>query len=75
MTSANRIDAFAALSSVDELRELLVGIPGTAKFSIDALPEGALFDTLALLTALDDGELCTQSFTVSPASAFAKQVA
>ncbi|AMS13833.1 hypothetical protein A3218_05830 [Pseudomonas chlororaphis] len=57
MTQANRIDAFVAFSSVDQLRELLAGIPGTAQVSIDALPEGARFDTLALLTALDDGDL------------------
>ncbi|MHC5208766.1 hypothetical protein [Pseudomonas chlororaphis] len=57
MTHASRIDAVAAFSSVDQLRELLAGIPGTAQVSIDGLPEGARFDTLALLTALDDGEL------------------
>lgn len=57
MTQANRIDAFAAFSSVEQLCELLAGIPGTAQVSVDALPEGARFDTLALLTALDDGEL------------------
>lgn len=57
MTQATRIDAFAAFSSVAQLRELLAGIPDTAQVTIDALPEGARFDTLTLLTALDDGEL------------------
>lgn len=57
MTRTTRIDAVAAFSSVEQLRELLAGIPGTAQVSIDALPEGARFDTLALLTALDNGEL------------------
>lgn len=59
MTRTTRIDAVAAFafSSVDQLRELLSGIPGTAQVSIDALPEGSRFDTLALITALDNGDL------------------
>lgn len=57
MTNTSRIDVFAAFSSVDQLRELLAEIPGTTQVSIDALPEGVRFDSIALLTALDDGEL------------------
>lgn len=57
MTNTSRIDVFAAFSSVDQLRELLAEIPGTAQVSIDVLPEGVRFDSIALLTALDDGEL------------------
>ena len=56
-TCTTRIDAVAAFSSVDQLRELLAEIPGTAQVSIDVLPERARFDTLALLTALDNGDL------------------
>ena len=57
MAEVTRIDAEAAFATVDQLRKLLVGVPGTAQVSIDALPEGVRFDTLVLLTALDHGDL------------------
>lgn len=57
MKEAHRIDAIAAFSTVGQLCELLAGIPVTAQVSIDALPRGMRFDTLALLTAIDNGEL------------------
>ncbi|MHC8403518.1 hypothetical protein ACYZTX_29865 [Pseudomonas sp. MDT1-17] len=57
MVEVTRVDDLAAFATVDELRELLAGIPGTAQVSIDALPEGSQFDSLVLLTALDNGDL------------------
>lgn len=57
MTEVTRIDADAAFATVDQLRELLAGVPGNAQVSIDALPEGVRFDTLVLLAAIDGGDL------------------
>lgn len=56
----SRMETIATFSSIDQLRELLAGVPGTAKVSIEALPTGVQSETLALLTAIGDGELSPQ---------------